>query len=56
MRKQFLIIIVDYRCILLLLLMRVQTKPVAARSVFTKGIHPWSRHSYQSSFEVSSRV
>lgn len=54
MRKQFLIIIVDYKYIPLLL-MSVQTKPVAARSV-KEGIPPLSRCSYQISFEVSSKV
>lgn len=52
-RKRFLIIIVDFKHILLKL-MSIQTKPVAARSV-TKGIPSLSTHSYQISFEISLR-
>lgn len=52
-RKRFLIIIVDFKHILLKL-MSIQTKPVAAGSV-TKGIPSLSTHSYQVSFEISLR-
>lgn len=48
-RKQFLIIIVNYKHVLLKL-MNIQAKPVAARSV-TKGIPSLSTHSYQISFK-----